>query len=167
MTQQPSYFCIANLGDADPFEYGGAFVCIDRRGIYDPIMLMYDPDFRERREVTLKRCHRITNSDGETIGVGTNRFHVLHEEWFSDSLEGVASFVGQELDDLVNELVSNDVVLRAGTYLSLVGYYGVSEFDHDPYVYEEKEAKIFCDKMLEQIAESKTWWDGYFQKLNK
>ena len=44
MTAQPSYFCIANLGDSDPFLYGGAFVCIDRRGIYDPILLIYDTD---------------------------------------------------------------------------------------------------------------------------
>jgi hypothetical protein len=163
MTAQPSYFCIANLGDANPFEHGGAFVCIDRRGIYDPILLIYDEDFRKRSEVTLEPCHRIMSSTGEIIAVGTNKFHATHPEWFSDSLNEVADFYGRDFDEIVNELVSGDAVLRAGIYLALIGYHGVNEFDHYPYIYEsEKEAKRFCDQMLMQIQESKTWWDGYF-----
>ena len=165
MTAQPSYFCIANLGDANPFEHGGAFVCIDRRGIYDPIMLMYDEDFKKRSEITLVPCHRIVSSAAEILSVGTNKFHATHPEWFSESLSYVAEIQWRDFDDLVSELVSTDVVMRASVYLALVSYHGVKEFDHYPYIYEnEKDARNFCNQMLAQIEESKTWWDGYFKK---
>jgi hypothetical protein len=168
MTAQPSYFCIANLGDADPFAYGGAFVCIDRRGIYDPILLIYDEDFKKRSEITLERCHKIANDSGEFLGVGTNRFHPRHEEWFSKDLESVADFAGWEFDEFINLLTSQDVVKRASGYYTLVSYHGAHEFDHDPYVYEnEEDAEHFCDQMLKQIEESKTWHDGYFAKEDK
>jgi len=165
MTAQPSYFCIANLGDADPFEHGGAFVCIDRRGIYDPILLIYDQDFKKRSEVTLEPCHRIISSTGEILSVGTNKFHATHPEWFSDSLSEVAEFNERDFGDFVSELVTADVVMRASAYLALIGYHGVREFDHYPYIYEkEEDARNFCNQMLAQIEESKTWWDGYFKK---
>jgi hypothetical protein len=62
-------------------------------------------------------------------------------------------------------LVSTNVVERAGAYLELASYHGVHEFDHYPYIYEkEEDAKNFCNQMLAQIEESKTWWDGYFKK---
>ena len=157
MTAQPSYFCIANLGDA--------FVCIDRRGIYDPILLMYDQDLRKRSEITLERCHRIVSIDGECVGVGTNRFHPRLREWFSDELFNAAEFAGWEFLEFVDLLTSQDVVKRASAYLTLVVYHGVYEFDHYPYTYEnEKDAELFCDKLLAQIEESKTWHDGYFAK---
>ncbi len=165
MTAQPSYFCIANLGDADPFEYGGAFVCIDRRGIYDPILLIYDEDFKKRSEVALEPCHRITSPTGEVVGVGTNKFHPTIPEWFSDSLEKFAGFYSREVDEVICELVNTDVVLRAGIYLALVGYHGIYEFDQEPYIYEnEEDARNFCNQMLMQVEESKTWRDGYFKK---
>lgn len=168
MTAQPSYFCIANLGDADPFEHGGAFVCIDRRGIYDPILLVYDQSFRKRSEITLERCHKIVCDDGEFVGVGTNRFHPRHKEWFSDELFNADEFAGWELREFVDLLTSQDVVKRASAYLTLANYHGVYEFDHEPYTYNnEKAAVIFCDKMLAQIEESKTWHDGYFAKDEK
>lgn len=169
MTAQPSYFCIANLGDADPFTYGGAFVCIDRRGIYDPILLIYDEDFRKRSEITLERCHRIFVLETEDdVHVGTNKFHSQMTEWFSDDLNTVASFAGWQFDEFINLLTSQDVVKLASAYYTLVGYYGVHEFDHDPYVYEnEEDAAHFCDQMLKQIEESKTWHDGYFAKEDK
>jgi len=159
---QPSYFCIANLGDADPFEYGGAFVCIDRRGIYDPILLIYDQDLRKRSEITLEPCHRITY-ESKVISVGTNRFDVTCPEWFSDSLKEVADFVGRRFDSFVDDLISKDVVKRAGAYLALVAMFGEHEFDHYGYIYDnEKDAERFCSKMLAQIEISETWWDGYF-----
>lgn len=163
---QPSYFCIANLGDADPFEHGGAFVCIDRRGIYDPILLIYDQDLRKRSEITLEPCHLYKSLKEHLISVGTNNFHPdIYPEWFSDSISDAARFCGQNFYDFVSDLISKNVVKRAGAYLNLIYYHGVFEFDHYPYIYEdEKDAERFCDKMLAQIEESKTWWDGYFNK---
>ena len=168
MTAQPSYFCIANLGDADPFTYGGDFVCIDRRGIYDPILLIYDPDSRKRSEITLERCHKIVNDDGEFLGVGDNRFHPKCKTWFSDDLDPSCDFIGWEFDEFINLLTSQDAVKLASAYCTLLSYHGVHEFDHDPYVYEsDEDAAHFCDQMLKQIEESKLWHDGYFAKEEK
>ena len=168
MTAQPSYFCIANLGDADPFEHGGAFVCIDRNGIYDPILLIYDPVTRKRSEITLERCHRIVSDDGTFLGVGTNRFHPRYKEWFSDNLKSAADFAGWRFVEFVDLLTSQDVVKLASAYLTLVGYYSPDEFDHDPFIYEAEEgAEKFCNKLLAQIEESKTWHEGYFAKDDK
>jgi hypothetical protein len=168
MTTQPSYFCIANLGDADPFTYGGDFVCIDRRGIYDPILLIYDPDSRKRSEITLERCHKIVNDDGEFLGVGDNRFHPKCKTWFSDDLDPSCDFIGWEFDEFINLLTSQDAVKLASAYCTLLSYHGVHEFDHDPYVYEsDEDAAHFCDQMLKQIEESKAWHDGYFAKEDK
>lgn len=168
MTAQPSYFCIANLGDVNPFEHGGAFVCIDRRGIYDPILLIYDQDTRKRSEIILERCHKIVCDDETFFGVGTNRFHPKYKEWFSDHLESAADFAGWDLEEFIDLLTSQDVVKCASAYLTLVGYYGAEEFDQYPFIYEtDGEAEKFCDKMLAQIEESRTWWDGYFAKDEK
>lgn len=168
MTARPSYFCIANLGDADPFEHGGAFVCIDRRGIYNPILLIYNEVFRKRSEVELERCHKILDDSGEFLGVGTNKFHPRYKEWFSDELETVVNFADWDLQKFINSLTSQNVVKRASAYLALVGYHGAYEFDHFPFIYETREdAEKFCDKMLAQIEESKSWHDGYFAKEEK
>ena len=127
-----------------------------------------DEDFRKRSEVTLERCHEILDDSGEFLGVGTNRFHPRYKEWFSDELRNAAEFTGWELCEFVDLLTSQDVVKRASAYFTLVSYHGAYEFDHDPFVYEtEGEAEKFCNKMLAQIEESKTWWDGYFQKDEK
>ena len=162
---QPSYFCIANLGDVNPFEHGGAFVCIDRRGVYDPILLIYDQDFRRRSEVTLERCHKIPDVSNFLWEVGTNRFHPKHVEWFSDSLENCFQFNGSKISEIVNKLTSSNVVERAIAYKMLVDYHGIHEFDQHPYnFHNEGSAREFCAKMLEQLKESKTWHDGYFHR---
>lgn len=172
MTAQPSYFCIANLGDADPFTHGGAFVCIDRRGIYDPILLIYDQDFRKRFYVELEPCFRIMSESDqkEILGVGANPFHPTISEWWGDrkSLDSLADFCGKNLEDVVNNLICSNTVTRASVYLTLIDYHGIHEFDSYPHQYENEEsAKLFCDKMLAQIEESKLWWDGYFAKDDK
>ena len=166
MTAQPSYFCIANLGDADPFEYGGAFVCIDRRGIYDPILLIYDQESRNLSEITLEPCHRVVEGyKVDLISIGANKFHSTIPEWFADSLKDVAKACGQNFYDFISDIISTNVVKRASAYLELANYHGAYEFDQYPYIYEtEEDARNFCDQMLAQIEESKTWWDGYFKK---
>lgn len=162
---QPSYFCIANLGDVNPFEHGGAFVCIDRRGIYDPILLIYDQDLRRRSEVTLERCHKIPDASNPRWQVGTNRFHPTLVEWFSDSLERCAYFNGCQIYEIIDKLTGSNIIQRAIAYKMLVDYHGVYEFDQCPYdFHNEGSAREFCAKMLEQLEESKTWHDGYFHR---
>jgi hypothetical protein len=42
MTNQPSWKVIANLGDATPLEYGGAFLKVDETGVYCPELIVWD-----------------------------------------------------------------------------------------------------------------------------
>ena len=42
MTNQPSWKVIANLGDATPLEYGGAFLLVDETGVYCPELIVWD-----------------------------------------------------------------------------------------------------------------------------
>ena len=163
MTDQPSYFCIINLGDANPFEYGGAFVCIDRRGSYDPILLIYEEKTKKRFEVTLEKCFPIFEG-GKITHVGSNIFHPHLKEWFSKDLKSVADFISLPHFEFLALSFSRNVITRASFYNLLINYFGVEEFDQYPYIYEsDEEAEKFCDEMLRQIKETKTWKDGYFQ----
>ena len=85
-TNQPSYHCITNIGDVNPEEYGGQFVCIDKTGFYDPILLVYDADFDTLYDITLTRCIRV------------------NEESVSDNVYHPSSLPGLEIRNLLKLL---------------------------------------------------------------
>lgn len=178
---QPSYHCVANLGDVNPVEHGGKFLCIDRRGIYAPTLIIFEPDPNDeihkwtRHDIELEQCHRIFSdsspvrvpievNDG-VIGVGDNGFHPNLFAWFGDkdSLKSVASFSGTDFRDFVDQLCSLNAIQRAQGYIALASFYGEESFDNYPCVYSEKrKAEAFCRKMLAQIKVSETWWNGLY-----
>lgn len=166
-TLQPSYWCIENLGDVDPLQYGGKFVCIDRRGIYSPIMLiLQEPENKKRLcyEIELERCFIVRDSGGEMKGVGANHYHAHMTEWFGDysDLEGVASFAGYNSEKALAELLASQNVLdRAQAYGSLVDYFGAHQFDQVPGEYDKRGAEDFVALMFRQSAESRSWHDGF------
>jgi hypothetical protein len=171
MTNQPCYHCVENIGDADPFVHGGAFVCVDKFNVYHPILLILDtcPDHEHYThrlsEITLDRCFPI-KKNSKLIGIGSNPYHTEICEWFGNeaSLETLANFTGRLFDSFVGSFCSSYPVERALAYKVVADYYGLQEFDQYPREFEEEKAKLFCDKMLEQIAETKGWWEGYFKK---
>jgi hypothetical protein len=171
-TTQSCYHCIENIGDVNPFEHGGAFVCVDKFNVYSPILLILDPflehpTFTHRLlEITLDRCFYVKQED-EIIGIGSNPYHTDMCEWFGNlaSLETVASFTGGEgYDSFMRGFVCSDPIERAFSYKSVADYYGVHEFDQYPRELTEEKAKLFCDKMFEQMQDTKSWWQGYFEK---
>jgi hypothetical protein len=173
-TAQPCYHCIGNIGDVDPLTHGGAFVCVDKFNVYSPILLILDtyedhPEFTHRLiEVALDRCFFVKEKD-QIVGIGSNLYHTDSCEWFGNlaSLETVGIFAGRGgYDSFMRGFVSSDVVERAFSYKALVDYYGVHEFDQDPRELTENKAKLICDKMFEQIQETKDWWEGYFRKVS-
>lgn len=171
-TNQPCYHCIENIGDVDPFTHGGAFVCVDKFNVYSPILLILDtyPDhieFTHRLyEITLDRCF-LVKENNQIVGIGSNLYHTDSCEWFGNlaSLETVASFAGRGgYDSFMRGFVTSYPVERAFSYKAVADYYGLNEFDQYPREFTEEKAKLFCDQMLGQMQETKSWWEGYFRK---
>ena len=157
-TNQPSYHCITNIGDVNPEEYGGQFVCIDKTGFYDHILLVYDADFDTLYDITLTRCIRV---DDESVS--DNVYHPSSCAWFGDkeSIKTIAEFTGRSVESIVNSLCSSSPIERAIVYKNLFDYWGAENFDTGITLKKEK-VKIFLDKMQSQIEESNNFHQGYF-----
>jgi hypothetical protein len=179
MTKQPSFWCVANIGDADPYEHGGAFVLVDRRGIYCPELVTVESfDDSDQRVSHLIRLERLTiikstkpvaeheaHKAGGWIGVSDNRFHADVRAWFGirSSLRQVAATIAsKEVDDFIEDLVSSDPVTVAIAYKALADYHGYANFDEFPDTLTARKAKLMCDRFLAQIEESQAWHDGYY-----
>jgi len=156
MTNQPRWNCVANLGDADPFEYGGQFLMVDSTGVYSPELWVYDESERTRHTIVLDKCFRINNDNGEIL-VGANIYHHYLPEWFGyhKTLEFVASFIGETTEQFAIMLCGG-IYDRARAYKAIADYYGIANFEHHPYTYETKrQARAFCSKMLRQIEKNR------------
>lgn len=178
MTNQPSYWCVANIGDADPYEHGGAFVLIDRRGVYCPELVTVesfdDSDQRIVHNIQLERLTIVKADcqldDDKThwvtgwIGVSDNRHQVDTCAWFGkrSSLRKVASSISSDVDVFIGDLVSSNPVTVAIAYQAIARYHGYASFDQSPRVLSPNRAKVMCDRFLAQIEESQTWHDGYY-----
>jgi hypothetical protein len=139
MTNQPKWKCIANLGDATPWDYGGKFLMVDQTGVYCPelwIWMEAPDDCKEEYwteyRVLLERC---TYVDGV---LSDNKFHPELEVWFASELEQVAKNDGHSKEELIDGLCSADSVERAWAYLALIDYHGVHEFDSYPNSYTDR-----------------------------
>lgn len=163
-TNQPSYFCLANLGDASPLEYGGEFVLVDRRGTYDPQLWVYEPNEREGKPGTWTRFDlpQCFPCQGDAESIGSSRFHPHLPEWFgqADRLASVADSAGIETRDLVKWLCASDPVERAMGYSTLARHFGGHEFDHYPDTMDFKTDRKFCALFLRQEKAAATWRDG-------
>jgi hypothetical protein len=172
MTNQPSFHCIANIGDATPLLRGGAFVLVDKRGCYDPELLILEPEGSDRYgdPTSWKRytivCERLTeirDSDGNCVALSGNPFLVNLAAWFASvaSLRSLASFLGLPVSELAHMAVSSDPVSRAQFYKSAVEYHGHGNFQAEPEEMSRKEAKALCLAMAGQIAEARSWRNGW------
>jgi hypothetical protein len=172
-TQQPSFWCIANIGDVNPSEHGGGFVLVDRAGVYSPELLVLealDDEEAGRHElhtILLERLTRIKHEDG-TYGLSNNKFHPDHAAWFGGliQLQGLSETCGRSYSNLLNGFLSSCPIERAFAYRSAADYWGIANFDNYPRRLEPEKAKLLCDTMLAQIEESKTWHDGYGVNYN-
>lgn len=167
---QPSFWCIANLGDVDPFEHGGQFLCVDRTGVYPPELVVIeapasdDDEERFKYVIQVEPLTAIKDDSGEIVSLSDNRFHVLHRAWFADagSLQEVARCTGTVFSLFVTRLLSSDPVDRAFAYKAISDHFGYENFDSSADYISADKAKVMCDRFLEQIEESKSWHQGYF-----
>jgi hypothetical protein len=172
-TQQPSFWCIGNIGDVDPFEHGGGFVLVDRTGVYSPELLILEaPESigegqHELSTIPLEPLTRIKHEDG-TYGLSDNRFHPDHAAWFGGlmQLQSLSETCGRSYSNLLNGFLSSCPIERAFAYRDAAHCWGFMNFDSDPRKLEPEKARLLCNTMLIQIEESKTWHDGYGVNYN-
>jgi len=77
-TNQPSWHCIANLGDATPEDHGGAFVLVDKRGIYTPELWLCEPGERDGSGAQWSTIllEQLTPCPSAKENLGDNRFRI-------------------------------------------------------------------------------------------
>ena len=166
--KQPSFWCIANIGDVDPMLHGGKFILIDRNGIYNPVMLVIEPQESEPswedpetyKEYVVELAPLICASK---LSLSDNKFYPNVEAWFgsTESLESVAKCAGITIQELMSKFLSSCPLDRAFAYSEVAGYYGIENFDDSPHKMKHEEAKKLCDHWLCQSKESESWHDGY------
>jgi len=172
MTNQPSFYCIANIGDATPLVHGGAFVLVDLRGCYDPELLVLEPEGSDRYgdpaawkryTVVCERLTAIKNQAGEYIALSDNPFYVEKEAWFAteEKLHWLASSCDMSVRELVFEATSSSPVRRASFYQKVLDSHGPVNFGSEPEEMNKKEAKALCAAMKQQIKEATAWHDGW------
>lgn len=128
----PKWRIVANLGDADPIEHGGAFVLVDETGTHDPELEFWQEPAEDGEQEwrvsrwTLTRCTLTANV------VSDNPFHPQHPAWFAETLPDIAECCDHP--DLVADLCSENTITRAQAYLSIARYHGELNFDEYPLI---------------------------------
>lgn len=140
-TKQPEWRVIANLGDATPLEYGGAFLLVDETGVYGPELIVWDePAEDDRYEIyrfPVERLYKVEHEDQlyyvhKCIKDGFDQGTLPHpisayREWFLKALDNL-----DEPDRVLGQLLSEDPIENAQAYLSIAGYWGINNFDGYP-----------------------------------
>lgn len=130
MTNQPKWKCVAQLGDANPLDYGGYWVFVDTTGVYDAEGEWVEVD-EETNRLTIHRfsLDKCTYIDGV---LSDNQYHPEHPAWFADDLESCASSCGTPVDELRTMLCSDDPIQRALAYRDIGGHWGFRNLDDCP-----------------------------------
>ena len=159
-TKQPVWRCLANIGDANPFEYGGEFIMIDTTGVYAPELWVYDYDRYGDRviQVVMARCFVCEKGKG----VSDNSYHKNEAAWFGDreAIGILAGYIGYSHKAVVAALtydnVSNfkETVERAHAWSSLLSYYGADELCAEALHWSRLVAK---QKLKRLQREAKEW----------
>lgn len=151
MTNQPTWKCIANLGDTTPWDYGGAFVMEDTTGVYCPELWLFEvPDSEDEPameyRILLEKCTYVRGI------LSDNKFHPSVRVWFGEPerLAAIASAVGTSELELVNCFCSDDPVQRAMAYRLAVDTYGPSEFDQYPLSFSSRSERAGMKKLMQQ-----------------
>jgi hypothetical protein len=160
MTNQPTWKCVANLGDATPWDYGGAFVMVDETGVYDPELWLFEvPNNEDDPTVEYRILLEPCTFQGSHIS--DNRYHPEYPAWFGtqERLAEMAEESGICVLELINWFCSDDPVKRATAYQIAIDRHGPYEFDQYPREYktkkEKKDLKTRMQQWLNEILESK------------
>jgi len=131
---QPEWEFVANIGDATPIDYGGAFVFRDTTGVYAPeLEVLQEPcdDGPEKWTVHRFSLETCTYENGV---LSDNKFHKDHAAWFAseDDLASLASYTGQDVSQLIELFCSDDPMERAFAWQNVGQYWGYDNLDGYP-----------------------------------
>lgn len=153
---KPFFRCIDNLGDINPYEYGGAFVMLDLNGINDPGLIIYEAETRERITFVIERGFLVKDEHNNILGVSFNNYNSRYIDRKLSDLSSIADFNGEYAIEFVGALCDVDVRKRALAWKSIYDYWGADNVGASVYKFDtKKEARQFCDAMLKQIAQHK------------
>jgi hypothetical protein len=146
---QPTWKCIAQLGDASPTEHGGYWIFVDTTGVYPPeAELLEVPDnldYNSDDEPTpfIKGEHatawRFILEDCTYINevLSDNKFHPEMGAWFAP--DSVAQSSGIAEEELVRLLCSVNPLERAEAWRAIGDHYGFDNLDEYPLTMTAKE----------------------------
>ncbi len=150
-TQQPKWKFIANLGDANPLDYGGYFIYKDTTGVYPEEGELLQVDNEDARDEKLKYTvyrfglDRLKMVDGYLVPIQYEKSWPNplknYDEWFHRDLAAVAQSIGSTKVTLEEAFCSPDPLLRAEAYLAVGQYHGMDNLDSYPLKLNAKEAK--------------------------
>lgn len=150
MSEQPKFKCVAQLGDMDPVTHGGAWLLTDTTGTYPDELEMFMPYFDEPYgHVYRFACESCTYENGV---LSDNEYHPEHPAWFAGDMDRIARFVGLDsAESLISDLCGSDAVDRARSYMAIVDYHGIENFDCDPMRVSLSDAKKRYAKKMYQV----------------
>jgi hypothetical protein len=137
---QPEWEFVANLGDVNPFDYGGYFVHRDKTGVYpeEAELLVVDDEESETSTYTVYGVvlDRLKMVDGYLVPFKYDSSwpHPVerYDEWFHEKLGDVADSIGTTKEELEEAFTSADPIIRADAYRVIGDYHGWENLDHDP-----------------------------------
>jgi hypothetical protein len=146
VTNQPKWKQIAQLGDTNPFDYGGYYIFKDETGVYPEeaeLLELDDPDDEESTytiyRFILEKCTFINGI------LSDNSSHPEHPAWFAHPeserekrpqdttyLSRVAGCMGMPVQELQRLFCSDDPKDRAFAYREVGTYHGLENLDSYP-----------------------------------
>lgn len=147
---------ICNLGDVNPLWYGGEFIYReDERDSIEILELsqrdekgkrtyiIYTFDIDKLYKLVIDNVPYLLLYDykkEEDFEKKSNEFKKL-AEWFSDKIEDVCYLLGANKEEFYHNICSEDVRLRANSYMMLVKYFGAYTFDNYPVILSIEQIK--------------------------
>lgn len=152
---QPEWECVAQIGDANPLDYGGYWVFRDKTGVYSAeVELLVCPEDEDGQYTAYRySIEPCTYIDGV---LSENKFHPERPAWFATPearrverpqdttyLKNIADGYGEPPNEFLQELIDSfcgdDLVLRAMAYHLVGEYHGFENLDDDPLLMTQAE----------------------------
>jgi len=132
---------LANLGDANPIDYGGYFVHQDTTGAYTEEvekLFVYEDSWQVYR-FPLDRL-KIVQGYLVPLRYSPDWPEPLprYDEWFHKDLDKVAESIGLSAQELKEQFCSDNPIIRARAYEAIGDYHGYENLDGYPLTFTNR-----------------------------